>query len=174
MENFDLKGLFIFELANNHQGDVTHGIKVITEMGRIAKKYGIKAAVKLQYRQLDTFIHPDFRSDTQAKHISRFLSTELKPDQFLQLVNAIKVEGMFSMCTPFDEESVDLIIQHEIDIVKIASCSADDWPLLSKIVKTNKPIIASTGGLNLLEIDNLYSFLTHRDSNFAILHCVAI
>jgi sialic acid synthase SpsE/quercetin dioxygenase-like cupin family protein len=174
MEKFDFKGLFIFELANNHQGDVTHGIKVIKEMGRIAKKFGVKAAVKLQYRQLDTFIHPDFRNDTQAKHISRFLSTELNPDQFLQLVNTIKAEGMFSMCTPFDEESVDLIIQHEIDIVKIASCSADDWPLLSKIVKTNKPIIASTGGLNLLEIDNLYSFLTHRDSNFAILHCVAI
>jgi N-acetylneuraminate synthase len=174
MTNFDFKGLFIFEMANNHQGDVTHGIKIIKEMGRIARKHGVKAAVKLQYRHLDTFIHPDFRNDTQAKHISRFLSTELSPDQFFELVNAIKAEGMFTMCTPFDEESVDLILKHKIDIVKIASCSADDWPLLTKIVKTSKPIIASTGGLNLLEIDNLYSFLTHRDSNFAILHCVGI
>jgi sialic acid synthase SpsE/quercetin dioxygenase-like cupin family protein len=174
MKNFDFNGLFIFEMANNHQGDVVHGIKIIKEMGRIARKYGIKAAVKLQYRQLNTFIHPDFRNDTQAKHISRFLSTELNPDQFLQLVNAIKAEGMYSVCTPFDEESVDLIIEHKIEIVKIASCSADDWPLLTRIVKTSKPIIASTGGLNLLEIDNLYSFLTHRDSNFAILHCVGI
>jgi sialic acid synthase SpsE/mannose-6-phosphate isomerase-like protein (cupin superfamily) len=168
------KGLFIFEMANNHQGDVAHGIRIIQEMGALARKYNIKAAVKLQYRQLDTFIHPDFRNDTKAKHISRFLSTELNPGQFLELVQAIKAEGMISMCTPFDEESVDLILEHEIEIIKIASCSADDWPLLERIVKTNKPIIASTGGLSLLEIDNLVTFLGHRDSNFAVLHCVGI
>jgi N-acetylneuraminate synthase len=141
---------------------------------KIAKKYNVRAAIKLQYRQLDTFIHPDYRNDIKAKHISRFLSTELNPSQFLELVNAIKAEGMYSMCTPFDEESVDLILEHEIDIIKIASCSADDWPLLNKIVGTNKPIISSTGGLSMLEIDNLFSFLTHRNSNFAILHCVGI
>lgn len=93
MKNFNFKNLFIFEMANNHQGDVQHGIKIIREMGLIARKYGIKAAVKLQYRQLDTFIHPDFRKDTKAKHISRFLSTELNPGQFLMLVNAIKKKG---------------------------------------------------------------------------------
>ena len=141
MKKFEFNGLFIFEMANNHQGDVEHGIAIIKEMGRIAKKYNIKAAVKLQYRQLDTFIHPDYRNDKNAKHISRFLSTELNSLQFLELVNAIKNEGMYSMCTPFDEESVDLILDHKIDIIKIASCSADDWPLLSKIVNTKKPII---------------------------------
>jgi sialic acid synthase SpsE/quercetin dioxygenase-like cupin family protein len=174
MKNFNFKNLFIFEMANNHQGDVQHGISIIKEMGKIARKHNVKAAVKLQYRQLDTFIHPDFRNDKDAKHISRFLSTELTPSQFYELVLAIKNEGMYSMCTPFDEESVDLILEHEIDIIKIASCSADDWPLLNKIVQTNKPIIASTGGLNILEIDNLVSFLTHRNSNFAVLHCVGI
>lgn len=161
-------------MANNHQGDVAHGFSIIKEMGKIAKKNNVRAAVKLQYRQLDTFIHPDYRNDDKAKHISRFLSTELDPSQFLELVKAIKAEGMYSMCTPFDEESVDLVLQHEIDIIKIASCSADDWPLLNKIVGTNKPIISSTGGLNMPEIDNLFSFLTHRNSNFAILHCVGI
>lgn len=168
------KKLFIFEMANNHQGDVAHGINIIKEMGKIARKHKINAAVKLQYRQLDTFIHPDFRNDTKAKHISRFLSTELKPSQFLELIKAIKAEGLISMCTPFDEESVDLILEHDIDIIKVASCSADDWPLLSKIVSTNKPIIASTGGLSLLEIDNLVTYLSHRDSNFSVLHCVGI
>jgi N-acetylneuraminate synthase len=168
------ENLFIFEIANNHQGDVTHGINIIKAMGEIAKKYNLNAAVKLQYRQLDTFIHPDFRKDTNAKHVGRFLSTELKNAEFLKLVEAIKSEGMISMCTPFDEASVDIIHDHNIDIIKIASCSADDWPLLEKIVKTHKPIIASTGGLSLFEIDNLVSYLGNRDSNFAILHCVGI
>lgn len=172
MKNFN--DLFIFELANNHQGDVKHGIKIINAMGEISRKYKLNAAVKLQYRQLDSFIHPKYRNDKEAKHISRFLSTELNASQFLELVKAIKANGLTTVCTPFDEESVDLILEHQIDVIKIASCSADDWPLLQKIVTTQKPVIASTGGLNLVQIDNLVSFLSRRDNNFAILHCVGI
>ena len=36
--------LFIFEMANNHQGDVSHGISIIKEMGKIAT-VGLAAAV---------------------------------------------------------------------------------------------------------------------------------
>jgi N-acetylneuraminate synthase len=80
-----------------------------------------------------------------------------------------------TICTPFDEASVDLIVEHGIEVIKVASCSADDWPLLNKIVKADKPVIASTGGLTLSQIDNLVSFLSHRATQpFAILHCVGI
>lgn len=166
--------LFIFEMANNHQGDVNHGIAIIKEMGKIAKKFKLNAAVKLQYRQLDTFIHPAYRNDTKAKHISRFLSTELSKNEFLKMVQTIKAEGMLSMVTPFDEESVDVISEHNVDIIKIGSCSADDWPLLEKVASTTKPVIASTGGLYITQIDELVSFLSHRDFKFALLHCVGV
>jgi N-acetylneuraminate synthase len=172
MANFN--ELFIFEMANNHQGDVKHGISIINAMGEVARKYNINGAVKLQYRQLDSFIHPAYRADKEAKHISRFLSTELNPDQFFELVKAIRANRLTTVCTPFDEESVDLILEHEIEVIKIASCSADDWPLLQKIIRTKKPVIASTGGLTTVQIDNLVSFLSRRDNNFAILHCVGI
>ncbi len=165
---------FIFEIANNHQGDVQHGIKIIKEMGRIAKKYAINAGIKLQYRYLDTFIHPDHRNNKTAKHISRFLETELKNDDYLKLVGEIKEQGLISVCTPFDESSVDLIMEHEIDVIKIASCSADDWPLITKIALTQKPVIASTGGLELWQIDNIASFLIHRLPQVGILHCIGV
>ena len=48
--------------------------------GKIARKYNIKAAVKLQYRNLDNFIHPDYVGRTDVKHIPRFLSTRLTYD----------------------------------------------------------------------------------------------
>lgn len=166
--------LFIFEMANNHQGDVNHGLAIIREMGKLAKKHNLKAGVKFQYRDLKTFIHPSAVKDNQNKHISRFLSTELSPDQFLQLVNACRENGLITICTPFDEASVDLIVKHGIEIIKVASCSADDWPLLEKIASVAKPVIASTGGLTLPMIDNLISFFKHRSLNFAILHCVGI
>ncbi len=168
------KDLFILEMANNHQGDINHGLAIIREMGKICRKYQVNAGVKFQYRHLDTFIHPDYRNNTQAKHISRFLSTELTEDQFRQLVEATREAGLVTICTPFDEKSVDLIVDHGIEVIKVASCSADDWPLLNKMVKAGKPMIASTGGLTLSQIDNLVSFLSHRPVEFAILHCVGI
>lgn len=169
-----LQDFFIFEMANNHQGDVNHGIKIIKEMGSIARKFNLNAGIKLQYRNLDTFIHPDFRKDKEAKHIGRFLETELNPEQFKILIDAIKTEGLITVCTPFDERSVDLIDEHKIEVIKIASCSSDDWPLISRIVKSNKPVIASTGGLEFSQMDNLVSYLTNRLKQVGILHCVGI
>ncbi|TSC56054.1 MAG: N-acetylneuraminate synthase, partial [Parcubacteria group bacterium Greene0416_79] len=75
MENqgFDFNNLFIFEMANNHQGSVAHGKRIIEEAAAAAKEYGVRAAVKLQFRNLPEFIHPDFRSRKDMKHIPRFL-----------------------------------------------------------------------------------------------------
>jgi len=168
------ENLFIFELANNHQGNLQHGLSIIRSIGKIVRDYGVNGAVKLQYRDLSTFIHPDFINDFENKNISRFLNTQLQPSEFLALVHEIKNEGLISICTPFDEVSVGLIQDHGIDVIKVASCSANDWPLLERVALVKKPVICSTGGLSLSKIDNLVSFLNHRDVRFAILHCIGI
>jgi N-acetylneuraminate synthase len=168
-----LDDLFIFEMANNHQGSVEHGLDIIHAISKIARKYNIKAAVKLQYRNLDTFIHPDYKDRTDVNHIPRFMSTKLNFEQFSQLVDVIKDEGMIPMVTPFDEESVDWCMDQGIEIIKIASCSALDWPLLTAVAQTRKPVIISTGGKSLSDIDKLYNFFTHKGCEFAFLHCIA-
>lgn len=168
-----LDGLVIFEMANSHQGSVEHGCDIIRAMGRIARKYNIRAAVKLQYRELDSFIHPDYKGRTDVKHIPRFESTRLTPEQFGELVDCIREEGMIAMSTPFDEPSVDLCMDQGLDIIKIASCSSMDWPLMTKAAATHKPLIVSTGGKTLSDIDKIYNFLTHKGVEFAFLHCVA-
>ncbi len=165
--------LFIFEMANSHQGSVEHGIDIVHAMGRIARKYNIKAAVKLQYRNLDTFIHPDYIGRKDVKHVERFLSTRLNYDQFSQIVEAIREEGMITIVTPFDESSVEWCMDQGIDILKIASCSSLDWPLLNAVSATYKPLIISTGGKTLSDIDKIYNFFTHRKIQFAFLHCIA-
>jgi N-acetylneuraminate synthase len=166
--------LFIFEMANNHQGSVEHGLRIIAEMGKIARLHGLHAGIKLQYRDLDTFIHPAHKEDRSIKHIPRFLSTRLTANQFLTLIQAIKEEGLASVCTPFDERSVDLCLDHGVEILKVASCSANDWPLLEKVAQSRRPVICSTGGISLSQIDNLASFLMHREAHFALMHCVGL
>ncbi|RDY27250.1 N-acetylneuraminate synthase family protein [Lachnotalea glycerini] len=165
--------LFIFEMANSHQGSVEHGIDIIKEMGKISRKNNIRAAVKLQYRNLETFIHPDYKDRTDVNHIPRFMSTRLNYEQFTQLVEAVREEGMVTMSTPFDEDGIDWCMDQGIDIIKIASCSSLDWPLLEKAATTGKPLIISTGGKSLSDIDKIYNYFTHRKCKFAFLHCIA-
>lgn len=166
--------LFVLDLANNHQGSVEHALKIINSIGEIVRAQGIKAGCKFQFRQLDSFIHPSHRETTDNKHIPRFLSTRLSQDQFQILRDATSDQGMTTICTPFDEESVDVITDMKFDIMKIASCSAKDWPLLEKVASSGLPVIASTGGLSVKGIDDLVSFFEHRGVEFAIMHCVSI
>ena len=56
---------------------------------------------------------------------------------------------------------------------ELASCSAMDWPLLEKAAGAGKPLIISTGGKSISDIDKIYNFFTHRGCEFAFLHCVA-
>lgn len=171
---FDFNDLFVFDLANNHQGMVDHGKRIIREVSQLAKKNNLKAAIKFQFRQLDTFIHPDYQDRTDIAHIPRFMSTRLSQDQFQELLDEIKKEGMLSMCTPFDEESVDVIEKMGFDIIKVASASAKDWPLLEQVAGSGLPVVCSTGGTTINEIDNLNSFFKHRGVHFAFMHCVSI
>ena len=107
-------------------------------------------------------------------HINRFLSTRIERADYQVLLDKIRAEGLLAMCTPFDEESVDIIVDMGFDIIKIASCSAADWPLIEKISDAGLPVIASTAGLDTENIDDLVSHFEHRGVDFALMHCVGI
>ncbi len=168
-----LNPFFVFEMANNHMGNEEHGSRIIREMVAISKEYPFHFGMKLQYRQLDTFIHPDYKNRYDFNYVKRFSETRLSKDAYKRLKNQIKEAGLITVCTPFDEESVDLIEDHDFDIIKIASCSITDWRLLERIVRTQKPIIASAAGASIEDIDRVVSFFEHREKDFAIMHCVA-
>ena len=173
-KQFDFNNLIILEMANNHQGSVAHGKKIITSLAPVVEDAGVRAAIKFQLRDLDTFIHPHFRHSAEYKHIPRFISTALSHADFKKLVRAAEQEGFLSMATPSDEASVDTIEDLGIEIIKVASCSAADWPLLECIAEAGKPVVCSTGGLSIEQVDNLVSFLEHRGVHFALMHCVSI
>jgi len=166
--------LHIFEMANNHQGDVSHGLNIIEAAARLAREHRVRAAVKFQFRELDSFIHPAARGRGDIMHIPRFESTRLDDTEFRRLVDATRSAGLVTVATPFDEPSVGLCQALGVEIIKVASCSATDWPLLEEIARANKPVIASTGGLSIYEIDNLVTFLHKRVPELAVMHCVSL
>lgn len=174
MALFD-KPLFIFEMANNHQGSVEHGKAIIRAMKEAAQEYEgpFDFAVKFQYRDLDTFIHPDYRQRYDVKNVKRFQETRLSQAEFLELKSEAERLGMYAICTPFDEASADRVAEQGYAAIKIASCSFGDWPLLERIAEKKLPVIASAAAAPLERIDQVVSFFSHRGISLALMHCVA-
>lgn len=167
----DFKDLYIFDLANNHQGDVNHGLKIIREVAKHKNPY-IRLGIKLQLRDLKSIIHPDKKIQAKNEYLKRFQDTKLSRLDIVKLINEIKKQGMLCVATPFDEKSLDIIKKYDVDIIKIASCSNTDYPLIDEIKKIDKPIILSTGGISFKHLDYVVDKL--KDKELCILHCVAI
>lgn len=166
--------LFVLELANNHWGKVERGLKIVTDFSRIVRFNNVRAAIKLQFRDVDAFIHKDFRDRHDIRYIKKTLDTRLAKEDQAQLVEAIRRSACIPMATPFDEKSVELCVELGIEIIKLASSDLNDWILIEKIATTKKPVIVSTGGSSLKDVDDLVKFFANRNIPLAINHCVSI
>ena len=166
--------LFVLELANNHLGSVERGLKIISEFSQVARFNNVRATIKLQLRDVDTFIHKDFRCRTDLRYVKKTLDTRLIDEDFATLVRAIRKAGFIATATPFDERSVDLCVELGVPIIKIASSDLNDWMLIEKIAKTKKPAIVSTGGSSTKDLDDIVTFFANRNIPLAINHCVSL
>lgn len=166
--------LFVLELANNHWGSIDRGVKIIRDFAAVVRANGVRASVKLQFRDVDSFVHPDFRYRSDVRYIKKTLDTQMAWEQLRRMIDVVREEGMLTMATPFDEASVDKCIEFDLDIIKIASSDIRDRVLLRKIAAAGKPVIASSGGASLEHLDNLVALFAERGLPFALNHCVSI
>jgi len=166
--------LFVLEMANNHLGDLQRGLKIISNYAQVVRFNNVRAAIKLQLRDVDSFIHRDFRQRDDIRYIKKTLDTRLELEDYAKLVQAIREASCIPMATPFDESSVDFCCELGIPILKIASSDCNDWVLIEKIAKAKKPAIVSTGGSSLKDIDDLVTFFGNRHIPLAINHCVSL
>jgi sialic acid synthase SpsE len=149
--------LFVLEMANNHLGSLDRGLKIVAEFAQVVRFNNVRATIKLQFRDVDSFIHKDFVDRQDLRYIKKTLDTRLTDEDYATLVKAIRQAGFTATATPFDERSVDLCAQLGIPFIKIASSDLNDWILIEKIAKTKKPVIVSTGGSSLKDMDDKYS-----------------
>jgi sialic acid synthase SpsE len=171
-EIFD--GLFVLELANNHLGDLQRGLNQVEEFSQVVRFNNVKAAIKLQFRDMDTFVHPDYVGSKDVKYIKKTTEKKLSKQEYKTLVDKIVSSGCIPMSTPFDEASVDLCQEFNLPIIKVASSDINDWPLLERIAKTKKPVILSNGGSSLKDQDDVVAFFLNRDIPIALNHCVSL
>ena len=166
--------LIILEMANNHSGSVAHGKEIIKAYAEICSPYfhSYDFVFKFQYRDLDSFIRKDMSGNMDIPLIKRFSETRLSSNEFHDLIDCCRDFSFGTMVTPFDEASVNTLVSHNVDYIKIASCSFGDWPLMEAIAKTGKPVVASCAGASLDTVDKVVAFFENRNIFLVLQHCV--
>jgi len=166
--------LFVLEMANNHWGNLERGLKIIADFSKIVRFNNVRATIKLQFRDVDNFVHQDFRKRDDIRYIKKTIATQLSKKDLATLVKAVREAGCIPSATPFDEASVDLCEELELPLIKLASSDINDWFLIERIAKTRRPVIASSGGSSVKDTDDLVTFFANRNIPLALNHCVSL
>lgn len=160
--------LVIAEIGINHEGD----FETAKEMVEAAAGAGVDA-VKFQ-----TFRAEKFIAKTEKQSVAFFKKMELTDEEFIKLAKLSKERGLIFLSTPFDPESADLIDSLS-PAFKIASGDLTCLPLIEYIAAKDKPILLSTGGGTVEEIEGALKAIKAvnrrliEEKQVVLLHCVS-
>jgi len=152
---------FIAEIGNNHNGNINLAKDMIVA--------GIKAGanyVKFQIYNIDKFLHRD------SVYYKDFVAESLSFGGFRELQSYTEEKGGRFLATPFDEDSMDVLDDIGLSVVKIASGDMNNQQLLLQAINLQMELIISVGGATLEEIDAMVRFLNDNNAKFSILHCI--
>lgn len=165
----------IAEVGQNHQGS----LEVAREYIRIFSHEGADA-IKFQTRN-NKYLFSDDAYAGQYTSENAFADTygahrealELKPEWLRILKEDCEKYNVKFMSTPFDEPSLMLLRDIDVDIVKIASFDLGNLPFISRISQLNKPTVMSIGGGQFEQIKSSVDMFSGHTGGLAILHCVS-
>lgn len=179
-----LQDLFVLEMANNPWGRIERAKSIVGAFAKVVSDNGVKAAIKFQLRNVDTFIHPDFvhigQDDPVTKlsgvprYVQKTRRTQLTRNEVHELVHFIRDNGCIPMATAFDETSIDLVEELGMQAIKIASSDLTDWGLLERCAATGLPVILSTGGHEIGDVIKVVEFFSSLGIEVAINSCVSL
>ena len=183
MRNFKIKKRIIndssecfvvAEIGNNHKGD----LKIAKKMFQVAKNCGVDA-VKLQTRNnKELFTSEMYNSKynsynsygkTYGKHRDKL---EFDKKKYIELKKYAEDLDLIFFSTPFDFKSVDFLEEVDLPLYKIGSGDLKNIPLIKYINSTKKPIILSTGGGTMKDVERAQKVLLNN-KNLAILQCTS-
>jgi sialic acid synthase len=165
----------IAEIGHNHQGSVDKA----KEMFRGAKDCGVDA-VKLQKRNnrtLYTRVMYDSPYDNEnsfgATYGAHREALEFGRDEYVELQRYAREIGVTFFATAFDVESADFLAKLDVPAYKIASGDLNNVPLLQHVARIGKPVIVSTGGGSIEDVQRMYDAVMPLNSQLCILQCTA-
>lgn len=167
----------IAEAGVNHNGSLEIGCKLIdvaADAGADAVKFQtfkteeiiLSKAPKAAYHIETT------GDDSQQSWFDLLKSQELDKSMHQKLIEHCNSRGIQFLSTPYDLSSIDLLVDLEIPIFKVASTDANNLPLLQYMASKGKPIILSTAMCDLREVKKSVSIIRDAGINdIVVLQC---
>lgn len=167
--------LIIAEAGVNHNGDIDiakqmidaaadAGADVVKFQTFKAENLVTQSAKKAEY-QLQT-------TSKEESQLQMLKKLELSSQDHHELIKYAKDRQIGFLSTPFDLDSLQLLIDAGIDIIKLPSGEITNYPLLKKSAETGKRIILSTGMSNIEEIKTAVKVLKINGAGeIILLHC---
>lgn len=165
----------IAEIGHNHRGE----LDTCKEMFDVAKQCGANA-VKLQKRDNKSLFtkagydkpydNPNSYGATYGAHRE---ALEFGVDEYIELRNYAKELGLTFFSTAFDFNSADFLERIEIPAYKMASGDLKSIPLLKYVAQFKKPMIISTGGGSMEDVQRAYDAIMPINDQLCILQCTA-
>lgn len=163
----------IAEIGGNHGGS----LDVATQMVQEAARCGVDA-VKFQKRDNEQLyvrqrLQAPYENENSfgATYGSHRAALELTPRSLAALGVTSGQAGVGWFATAFDEQSADDLDALKVPAFKIHSGGLTDAPLLKHVAAFGKPVLLSTGGGGLEDIDRAMDIL--QPGPVALLHCTA-
>jgi sialic acid synthase len=94
--------------------------------------------------------------------------------QWEQIFTHCRNIGITAFSTPFDFLSADLLHSLDVPAFKIASGDATNIPLIEYVAAFGKPMIISTGGCEIEDVDRIVAAMEPTETPFALLQCSCI
>lgn len=153
----------IAEAGVNHNGSLTTALELIDrarEAGADAVKFQTfksESVISRRALKADYQVAATGDGETQLEMVRKL---ELDVEAHLRLSEHCRSTGIQFLSTPFDEDSVDLLVERlQVPLLKIPSGEITNGPLLLKIAGTRKPVILSTGMSDLGDVETALGVL---------------
>jgi sialic acid synthase len=166
----------IAEIGHNHQGSVEQAQKLFLA----ASHCGVNA-VKLQKRD-NRSLYTRAAYEAPYDHENSFGATygehrealEFDPGEYRELQACARELGLTFFATAFDMPSADLLAELDMPAYKIASGDLQNTPLLKHVASFGKPMIVSTGGATMDDVDRAVEAVLPINSQLCLLQCTAV
>ena len=173
--NDDSNCYVVAEIGHNHQGS----LQMAKELFRAAKECGANA-VKLQKRDNPSLYTRELY-DKPYDHENSFGSTygehrealEFGWEEFSILKQYAQEIGITMFSTAFDFKSADFLADLDMPAFKIASGDLTNIPLIKHVAAYHKPMIVSTGGATMQDVQRAYDTIMPINPKLCIMQCTS-
>lgn len=168
---------FIAEAGVNHNGSIEYGkqlIDIAAEAGADAVKFQTFKAENIVTRDAPkSTYHVETTGSSTGQSWYELLKTqEMSYDMHVELMACCERKGILFLSTPYDEESLDMLVELSAPALKIASTDTSNIPFLEKVAARRLPVILSTAMCTMDDVERAVEvFQSARHEHFAVLQC---